>query len=152
MDKSAIAIIQARMSSNRLPGKVLLPLAGKPMIRHIVDRAKSCNNVSKVIVATSLEESDNPLANYCENNSIEYFRGSLNNVLSRFTEILNKHKYSYCVRITGDCPLIHPPFIDAQIEALQKFSGDLIWGKGQSTVLDGQGVKSRKALLHVADK
>ena len=60
MDKSAIAIIQARMSSNRLPGKVLLPLAGKPMIRHIVDRAKSCNNVSKVIVATSLEESDNP--------------------------------------------------------------------------------------------
>ena len=95
MDNSAIAIIQARMSSTRLPGKVLLPLAEKPMIQQIVDRVKSCHNVSKVVVATSLEESDNPLANYCENNSIEYFRGSLSNVLNRYTTILTKFKFKY---------------------------------------------------------
>jgi len=152
VDKPAIAIIQARMSSTRLPGKVLLPLEGKPMIHHIVDRAKSCENVGKVVVATSVEKSDDPLVENCKKNNIEYFRGSLNNVLSRFIEILKLNNFDYCVRITGDCPLIHPPFIDAQIEALQKFSGDLIWVNGQSIVLEGQGVISRKALFHVAEK
>ena len=117
-DKPAIAIIQARMSSTRLPGKVLLPLAGKPVIHHIVDRAKSCENIGKVVVATSVENSDNPLVEYCKKNNIEYYRGNLNNVLSRFIAILNLNNYDYCVRITGDCPLIHPPFIDSQILAL----------------------------------
>ena len=85
-------------------------------------------------------------------NQTKIFCGSEKNVLSRFYFAAKKNNSKIIIRITGDCPLIHPPFIDAQIEALQKFSGDLIWGKGQSTVLDGQGVKSRKALLHVADK
>jgi spore coat polysaccharide biosynthesis protein SpsF len=146
-DKPAIAIIQARMSSARLPGKVLLPLAGKPVIHHIVERAQSCYNVGKVIVATSHEKSDDPLKEYCLDNHIECYRGSLNNVLSRFVNILNKHNYTYCVRITGDCPLIHPPFIDAQIEALYQIDGDLIWTKKQSEVLEGQGVLSTKAIF-----
>lgn len=151
-DKPAIAIIQARMSSTRLPGKVLLPLAGKPMIHHIVDRVKSCNNVGKVVVATSIEKSDDPLAQYCAKNNLEYYRGSLKNVLSRFIKILKLYNFDYCVRITGDCPLIHPPFIDAQIEALKKYSGDLIWVNGQSSVLEGQGVISSKAIMHVSEK
>jgi len=151
-NKPAIAIIQARMSSTRLPGKVLLPLAGKPVIQQIVDRAKSCKNVEKVVVATSIENSDNPLVEYCQKINIEYYRGSLNNVLSRFLAILNLNNYDFCVRITGDCPLIHPPFIDAQIEVLQQFSADLIWMKDQASVLEGQGVTSSKALIHVSGK
>jgi len=149
-DKPAIAIIQARMSSTRLPGKVLLPLAGKPVIHHIVDRAKSCENIGKVVVATSVENSDNPLVEYCKKNNIEYYRGNLNNVLSRFIAILNLNNYDYCVRITGDCPLIHPPFIDSQILALNKYNGDLLWSEKQSNVLEGQGVISSNALMHVS--
>ena len=140
------------MSSTRLPGKVLLPLAGKPVIHHIVDRAKSCENVGKVVVATSVENSDNPLVEYCKENNIEYYRGSLNDVLSRFISILKLNNYDYCVRITGDCPLIYPPFIDAQILALNKYNGDLIWTEKQSSVLEGQGVISSKALMHVSEK
>jgi spore coat polysaccharide biosynthesis protein SpsF len=151
VNKSAIAIIQARMSSTRLPGKVLLPLAGKPMIHHIVDRAKLCTNVGKIVVATSVENSDNPLVEYCRENNIDYYRGSLNNVLSRFVEILNINNFEYCVRITGDCPLIHPSFIDAQILALNKYNGDLLWTEKQSTVLEGQGVISSRALNRVSE-
>lgn len=108
MKKAAIAIIQARMSSSRLPGKVLKPLAGKAMIWHIYQRAKMCQLVDKVIVATSTEKSDDLLSVFCKENNLNVYRGDLNNVLSRFVEILEKDQYPYFVRITGDCPLICP--------------------------------------------
>ena len=152
MHKPAIAIIQARMSSSRLPGKVLLPLAEKPVIHHIVDRVALCKNVGKIIVATSNEKSDDKLSDYCNEKGIDVYRGSLNNVLSRYCDILEHNDYKYCVRITGDCPLIHPPFIDAQIDALKAYNADLIWTKMQSSVLEGQGVKSKDAVLHVMAK
>lgn len=147
--KPAIAIVQARMSSSRLPGKVLLPLANKPIIAHIVERVRLCKYVDRVIVATSKEKSDNVLSDYCLENNIDCYRGSLNNVLSRYADILQSVNYDYCVRITGDCPLIHPPFIDAQIEALKKFNGDLLWASRQSSVLEGQGVISSRAIFTV---
>ena len=135
------------MSSSRLPGKVLLPLADKPVIAHIVERARLCKNVGNVIVATSKEKSDDILVDYCKKNHIEFYRGSLKNVLSRYIDILESTDYTYCVRITGDCPLIHPPFIDTQIEALEKFNGDLLWSNRQSSVLEGQGVISSRAIF-----
>jgi len=147
--KPAIAIIQARMSSSRLPGKVMLPLAEKPVIGHIVERTRLCKNVGDVIVATSKEKSDDPLADYCIENNIECYRGDLTNVLSRFVDILKLYNYDYCVRITGDCPLIHPPLIDAQIQALRKFDGDLLWSAKESSVLEGQGVHSTRSLFKV---
>ena len=76
------------MGSKRLPGKVLMNLAGKPMIMHIVERARQCKNVSEVVVATSTEHSDNDLSNYCINNDIRCIRGSLDNVLKRFIKVL----------------------------------------------------------------
>ena len=115
---NVIAIIQARMSSSRLPGKVLFDLAGKPIIWHIVNRLKECKNVNHIVVATSNLSSDDDLVNYCKNNKIDYYRGSLNNVLSRFTELLDIYKSNYFVRVTGDCPLISPIYIDNQIYAL----------------------------------
>jgi len=150
--KTAIAIIQARMSSSRLPGKVLLPLADKPVIAHIVESARLCKNVGDVIVATSKEKSDDVLANYCIENRIKCYRGCLNNVLSRYVDILKTTNFKYCVRITGDCPLIHPPFIDIQIEALEEYDGDLIWSKRESPALEGQGVISSRAIITVNTK
>ena len=152
MKKPAIAIIQARMSSSRLPGKVLKPLAGKAMIWHIYQRALKCKLVDKVIIATSTEKSDDPLAVFCKENNLNVFRGDLNNVLSRFLEILGENPHPYFVRITGDCPLICPAFIDQQIMALHKFDGDVPWSERSCASLEGQGVQSSQSLFYINEK
>jgi len=146
----AIAIIQARTSSSRLPGKVLKPLAGKPMIWHIVERARACRLVDSVVLATSVETSDDALAEYCAQAGIDCHRGSLNNVLSRYLEVLEKKPHDYYVRITGDCPLIHPDFIDNQIHALNAHDGDMISLDAPAPLLGGQGVHSSRSLYRVA--
>ena len=140
----AIAIIQARCSSTRLPGKVLKLLAGKPMIWHIANRAQACNHVDKVVIATSDEASDDPLSDFCESAGLDCYRGSLSNVLNRFLTVLENNPHQYFVRITGDCPLIHPPFIDRQIEILHNYDADMVRLEKPSSVLEGQGVHSTR--------
>ena len=147
MADNVIAIIQARCSSERLPGKVMMNLCGYPMIWHIFQRASLCKNVDKVVVVTSEDASDDRLSSFCMNNNIEVFRGDLKNVLSRFTGVIKKYKCDYFVRITGDCPLIHPQFIDKQIEALKFFNADFIRLSSSSAVLEGQLVQSSLSLL-----
>jgi spore coat polysaccharide biosynthesis protein SpsF len=151
MNKETIAIIQARMSSSRLPGKTLKPLAGQPMIWHIYNRVQHCKLVDKIIVATSDHPSDDTLADYCEKKGIRIYRGSLDNVLSRYLAVLNKEKSSYYVRITGDCPLIHPPMIDNQIKALTAFNADAVWCPNPGSAFEGQGVHSARSLFHIAE-
>ena len=148
--KPAIAIIQARMSSSRLPGKVMKPLAGRPMIWHIVQRANACQQVDQVVVATSAEPSDDPLADFCVKAGISCHRGSLNNVLGRYLAVLNEHPYPYFVRITGDCPLIDPDFIDRQVEALAAHDGDVIWLSRVAPLLAGAGVFSTSSVRYIA--
>lgn len=148
---AAIAIIQARMSSSRLPGKVLKPLAGRPMIWHIVQRARACRLVDRVVVATSVESSDDALADYCAEADIECYRGSLNDVLSRYIDILDQDPRPYVARITGDCPLIHPAFIDRQIQALAEYDGDMIALSAPAPLLEGQGVHSSRSVRRVAE-
>ena len=140
------AIIQARMSSSRLPGKVLFDLAGKPIIWHIVNRLKECQNVGNIIVATSNLSSDDALVKYCIANEINYFRGSLNNVLSRYINLIEIYNSKYFVRVTGDCPLISPKYIDNQIRILEYYSADLIWLCKNVDLLEGQAVYSSKLL------
>lgn len=135
-----IAVIQSRLSSSRLPGKVLKNLADKPMIWHIYNRLKYCKNVDKIIVATSDDNSDNELAEYCIKNKMELRRGNLNNVLSRYLDIINEFEPQYVVRISGDCPLIYPEFIDDQVSTLTKYDADFIILNPATPVLDGQGV------------
>ncbi len=150
---SAIAIIQARMSSTRLPGKVMMPLAGKPIIWHIYQRALQCRKVEQVYVATSVEPSDNPLANFCKSAGLNFHRGSLENVLQRFLDIHQLHPNSrYLVRITGDCPLIEPTFIDSQLQALRHFDADFCWTPENSPVLEGQGAISWRTLYKVNEQ
>lgn len=148
----AIAIIQARLSSSCLPGKVLKPLAGQPMIWHIVQRARACQRVDQVVVATSVEPSDDALAAFCAEADIPCHRGSLHNVLSRYLEVLDAHPHPYCVRITGDCPLIDPDFIDRQIQALEAHDGDQTWLSAPAPVLGGQGVHSTRSLKAIAER
>lgn len=150
MIQPAIVIIQARSSSSRLPNKVLKPLAGQPMLWHIVQRARACENVGHVVVATSVDPSDDALVKFCGETDVECYRGSLSNVLSRYLAVLERYDYPYFVRITGDCPLIHPPFIDRQIEALIAYDADLVRCDATSTLLEGQGACSTRSLRKVA--
>ncbi len=110
-----IAIVQARMNSSRLPGKVLLPLAGKPVLYHIYERLLECRLIDEIVFATSKEISDDPISDFCADHNISLFRGSLNDVLDRFYQTAQKFSANAILRITGDCPIIDPIVIDAVI-------------------------------------
>lgn len=111
-----LCVIQARMNSSRLPGKVILPFAGSSIIECIYKRVKRSKRVDDVLVGTSIESSDNSLVKLLEEKNINYFRGSLDNVLNRFASISKEYNPDFLVRITGDCPLIDPEIIDICVE------------------------------------
>ena len=111
-----VAIIQARMSSTRLPGKVLMPLAGKPVLAHVVQRTQACRKVDEVVVATSTDLSDDTIEQWCADNQVSYYRGSLNDVLDRYYYAAKLHGADAIVRITADCPAIDPHTVDEVIQ------------------------------------
>jgi spore coat polysaccharide biosynthesis protein SpsF len=107
-----LAIIQARMSSKRLPNKVLLTLSKKTVLEHIYNRLEYCKTLNKIVVATSSYESDNPIVDLCKKNKMNYYRGNLEDVLDRFYQAATLHDADAIVRITGDCPVIDPKIVD----------------------------------------
>ena len=112
---TAVAIVQARMSSSRLPGKVLMPLVGIPVLEHVVERLSYCRMIDNIVVATSLEASDDLIEDYCKKINVNVFRGSLDDVLDRYYQAALLHNPDIVVRITGDCPLIDPVVVDRVI-------------------------------------
>ena len=113
---NTLAIIQARMSSTRLPGKVLKLLAGKPVLEHVVRRVQQSKHVNKVVVATSVDESDNLIENWSKQNNIDCYRGSLNDVLDRFYQAAKLYNAKNILRITADCPALDYEILDEVIE------------------------------------
>lgn len=111
-----VAIVQARMSSSRLPNKVLLPLAGKPVLGHVVERLQHCERLNKIVVATSTDFSDDAITKWCLRNNINYYRGSLLDVLDRYYQAAFIYQADVVVRITADCPMIDPIIVDEVIE------------------------------------
>ncbi|MBY6930300.1 cytidylyltransferase domain-containing protein [Clostridium botulinum] len=111
-----ICIVQARMGSERLPGKVIKSVLGKPMILHTLDRLSKSRYIDKLVLATSEKETEEPLVNICENAGYEVFRGDECNVLKRYKDAVDYYMQSdedvAVVRITGDCPLIDPIIVD----------------------------------------
>jgi len=120
-----LAIIQARLSSSRLPGKVLLDIGGQPMLTRVVERARRAKLVNQVVVATSFAYRDDPLADYCIAHKYPCFRGSQFDVLDRFYQTAMTYEADVIVRLTADCPLIDPVVIDDTIRAFfgQKTAG-----------------------------
>jgi spore coat polysaccharide biosynthesis protein SpsF len=108
-----VGIIQARMGSSRLPGKVLLDIAGKPMIQHVIERTQRARTLDAVITATTTDEADRPVADFCAASGLLFYRGSPHDVLDRYYQVAKLHQADVVVRITGDCPLIDPILIDA---------------------------------------
>lgn len=112
-----VAIIQARMSSSRLPGKVLLEIAGKPMLQRVIERTRQAQTIERLVVATTDEPNDDPIAKFCQANGVDYYRGSLHDVLDRYYQAARRFSAQVIVRITADCPLIDPALVDLTVNA-----------------------------------
>ena len=121
-----VAVIQARMSSSRLPGKVLMPVAGKPLLWHIVHRLGQCRTVDKIVVATSAEPSDDAIENFCTEEGILCVHGSLSNVLDRYRMAAEATGADIVLRVTGDAPLVDPDFTDYLVTALREHKADFV--------------------------
>ena len=120
-----IAIItQARMSSTRLPGKVMLKINHKTLLEYHIERAQKSN--IPIIVATSLDQQDGAIIQLCNNMSVPVFRGSLYNVLSRFYHCAKKYKLNTIIRITSDCPLIDGELIAQGLIQFNKLGADYL--------------------------
>tara|TARA_B100002003_G_scaffold217020_1_gene216970 strand:- start:846 stop:1601 length:756 start_codon:yes stop_codon:yes gene_type:complete len=110
-----VAILQARMSSTRLPGKVLKTILGRPMLELQIERIQRCKTLDQIVVATSTEPEDSALVTLCQNMGVAYYTGSLTNVLDRFYQAAKRYRADHIVRLTGDCPLIDPVIIDGLV-------------------------------------
>jgi spore coat polysaccharide biosynthesis protein SpsF len=129
------------MVSTRLPGKVMGDVEGIPMIGYQLKRVLKSTLVNKVVVATSTDESDNPLVAYLDTISQEVVRGPLNDVLSRFLMVLDIYDPPYFVRITGDCPLVMPDLLDSMISKYESSSLDYLSNALDPSFPDGLDVE-----------
>lgn len=118
-------IIQARIGSTRLPGKVMLDLEGKPVLQHVVERCKE-SKVDEVIVATSINPENDIIEKLCAKISIPCFRASEDNVLNRYYECAKKFNLNVVIRITADCPLIDPTIINKAIDKFNEGNYDYV--------------------------
>ena len=110
-------IIQARMGSSRLPGKVLMKSGnGMPLLYHVINQFRHCSKVKNLVIATTTNQEDDEIEKFADNNSVNVFRGSEKDVLDRYFQCAKKYSFSTIVRITADCPLIDPQIVDKVIE------------------------------------
>lgn len=121
-----VAIIQARVGASRLPGKVLLDISGEPMLDRVVKRTRRSQIIDQVVVATSTDQSDDPIAKHCDQRGYTYYRGSLHDVLDRYFEAAKTYSAGVVVRITADCPIIDPMVIDQTLRAFYRLGPSLI--------------------------
>jgi len=114
-----VAIIEARMTSSRLPGKVLLPALGRPMLAHLTSRLKSAPSIDAIVLATTTNASDDVLIEFAEQDGIHCFRGSELDVMGRVLGAAQSMKADVIVEITGDCPIIDPEIVEQTIRMFE---------------------------------
>jgi spore coat polysaccharide biosynthesis protein SpsF len=151
----AIAIMQARMSSTRLPGKVIKPILATPMILLQIERLRRSVEIKDLIVATSTDKSDDTLVEILKSSGVEVFRGALKNVHERFSNLLNglNSAENVVVRITADCPVIDPEIIDKAIAIFKRENFDYLSNSIVRTFPRGLDVEVfRKSLFLEASK
>ncbi len=134
-------IIQARMSSQRLPGKVLQKVSGKPLLGYLLERLERVKEADGLVLVTSAEESDNPVALFCKEKGTACFRGSLFNVACRFNSSLSLYGFDAFVRISGDSPLIDPLLVSHAIELFKSGKHDLVTNVEERSFPAGQSVE-----------
>lgn len=136
-----LVVLQARMSSTRLPGKVMMKVNGTPMIYWQIQRILKSKKVGKLVVATSLDSTDDPLVRFLEEKSISVHRGSLDNVLSRYVEVAIQFPHDALIRLTGDCPLVMPELMDQMIDQFHVEKVDYLSNTLKPTFPDGLDIE-----------
>ena len=131
------AVIQARMGSTRLPNKVMMRINGTPLIEILLKRLSNSKKISKIILATTNSSQDDKLAQHVDSLGFEVYRGSENDVLSRYYESVKNHKPDAILRVTGDCPLVDSTIIDKIIEEYQKQNVDYLSNTIKPSYPDG---------------
>ena len=122
---NVLAILQARATSSRMPSTVLQPILGRPMLAHELDRVRRAQTLDTLIVATSTDQTDDPIEEVCRAEGVGCFRGSLNDVLDRFYQAALPLRPRAIARFTGDCPLIDPALIDRVVDFFRSEGFDL---------------------------
>ena len=140
-----LAILQARTSSSRLPGKVLRPILGVPMFLRQIERVTRSKKIDKFVVATSVNLFDDEIEKLCQSNGIKCFRGSLDDVLDRFYQTAVKFPADHIVRLTADCPLADPAVIDRVIQYYESGNFDYVSNALEPTFPDGLDVEIFRA-------
>ncbi len=134
-------IVQARMSSTRLPTKVLRHIGGKPLLEYVLERLMRCDGLQSVVVATSSDPTDDPIEEYCRQSSVSYLRGSLSDVAGRFADVLNHHQWDGFVRVSGDSPLIDTAIVDQAVRCFAEQPCDVVTNVHPRTYPRGQSVE-----------
>ena len=120
-----VAIVQARMGSTRLPGKVMKPLLGEPMLARLLERLAHCERVDDIVVATTDDGSERPIVELMDALNVNIFRGSEDDVLARYYGAARRYNVDVVVRVTSDCPLIAPEVVDKCVEAFLASGGNV---------------------------
>ena len=135
------AIVQARMGSTRFPGKVLCEINGKPLLQYLLESLFQCSDIDQVVVATSVESSDDPIVEFCHLLGVECYRGDLESVAGRFVELLESYKFDAFVRISGDSPLLDHRLVSRAASYFKSGEFDLVTNILQRTFPKGQSVE-----------
>lgn len=146
---NTIAIIQARMGSSRLPGKILKPLGDVDVLTYDIERCKAIKGVNEVVVATSSLPQDDAIATWCEERHVAYFRGSEDDVLDRYVQCAKIYKPDYVMRVTSDCPFVDYEMASEMVALMEQERKDIIIIDG--ALPRGLAVEliSYDALLHI---
>lgn len=140
--KKVVGTVQARMSSSRLPGKVLMPLAGEPALKRLVGRMRKSRYIDEVIVATTINKEDDKIIEFCNANKIEFHRGSEYDVLKRILDASKNAGADIMVAITGDCPLVDYRQIDEVLEVLVSGDYDYVSNSIERSFPDGCDIQA----------
>ena len=148
-----VAIVQARMTSTRLPGKVLADLCGRPALAALIARTRQSRLLDAIVVATTVNATDDPLAGLCAELGVPVYRGDEADVLGRYREAAAFAEADTVVRITGDCPMIDPGVIDQAIAMYAHGDWDYVSNCNIRTYPDGLDVEVfSRAALEEADR
>jgi len=150
-----ICIIQVRLGSIRLPGKVLKKIGDKCLLEYEIDRVKQAKKIDKIVIATTLSPEDEKIEELCDRVGVDCFRGSENDVLGRYFQCAQKYsEYENIIRITGDCPLIDPAVIDQIVEIFEKNNCDYASNVEVETFPDGMDAEvfKKSTLGEAAEK
>jgi spore coat polysaccharide biosynthesis protein SpsF (cytidylyltransferase family) len=147
-------IIQARMTSSRLPGKVMADIGGKPLLQQMLGRVRRAKTLDKIVVATTTNPTDDPVAELCQRMGVELHRGSELDVLDRFHDAANAAGATVVVRLTADCPMIDPELVDEVVRRFRQGDCDYATNAIERTYPDGLDVEvmSRAALNEAHEK